>query len=348
MNWKNAPANGPEKLLTISVAAYNGEKTLDRALKSCLEANSHLLEVIVVDDGSTDGTARIAEEYVARRPDCFRLIRQKNGGYGSTIIAALAQARGRYFRTLDCDDWFDPMALAGLLRYLESCSTDVVITNYCTVQEEQIRQQFLTCRGRKVSDVYTFDRLDGIPLDMEIHGMTMRTQMLRAAHLQLPGHCSYTDMAYTFFGLAAARTLSFCPVMLYYYRLGRDGQSVSLESYQKHFDDYAQVTELVLAAADSLSDDARGTQLKNRARDIAQYGIELLLRFPPSAEAKQRLVDYDTALCTRHPGIARRMKNKNTRLLRASGYGLYGMNIWWKKRKIARAEDGESATGISG
>lgn len=335
MNCQNVPASSPEKLLTVSVAAYNGEKTLDRALKSCLEAHSQLLEVIVVDDGSTDGTARIAEEYAARQPDCFRLLRQENGGYGSTITAALVQARGRYFRTLDCDDWFDPMALAGLLRYLESCSADVVFTNYCTVREGQIQQEFLTCQGKKVSGTYTFDMLGNVPLDMEIHGMTMRTRMLQAAHLQLPGHCSYTDMAYTFFGMSAARTLCFCPVMLYHYRLGRDGQSVSLESYQKHFDDYAKVTELVLEAADSLTDDARGTQLKKRAQDIAQYGIELLLRFPPSDETKQRLVEYDTALRTRHPGIARRMTNKNTRLLRASRYELYQAMQLRAKRKGA-------------
>lgn len=339
MNCENVPASSPEKLLTVSVAAYNGEKTLDRALKSCLEAHSQLLEVIVVDDGSTDSTARIAEEYAARQPDCFRLIRQKNGGYGSTITAALAQARGRYFRTLDCDDWFDPMALAGLLRYLESCSADVVFTNYCTVREEQIQQEFLNCRGKKVSGTYTFDMLGNAPLDMEIHGMTMRTRMLRAAHLQLPGHCSYTDMAYTFFGLAAARTLGFCPVMLYYYRLGRDGQSVSLESYQKHFDDYEKVAGLVLAAADSLSDNARGKQLKDRARDIAQYGIELLLRFPPSAEAKRRLVDYDTALRTRYPNIAGRMTNKNTRLLRASRYGIYRVAQHRAQGKIKKQSD---------
>lgn len=335
MNFQNAPAALPEeKLLTISVAAYNGEKTLDRALKSCLEANSRQLEVIVVDDGSTDGTARIAEEYVARRPDCFRLIRQQNSGYGSTITAALALARGRYFRTLDCDDWFDPKALAGLLRYLESCRADVVITNYCTVRAEEVQQKFLTCRGKNLSRTYTFAQLGDTPLDMEIHGLTMRTRMFRPARLRLPTHCSYTDMAYTFAGMSAARTLCFCPVMLYYYRLGRDGQSVSLESYQKHFDDYAQVTDLVLSAADSLSDDPHGIQMKNRARDIAQYGIELLLRFPPSAETKRRLVDYDTALRTRHPVIARRMTNKNTRLLRASGYGLYGVAQRRARKKL--------------
>lgn len=332
MNCQNIPASAPEKLLTISVAAYNGEKTLGRALASCLEAKSDLLEVIVVDDGSTDSTARIAEEYAARQPDCFRLIRQQNGGYGSTITAALASARGRYFRTLDCDDWFDPAALDKLLRYLETCHADVVFTNYCTVREEQLQQNFFVCQGRDPARTYTFDALGSAPLDMEIHGMTMRTRMLRAARLQLPSHCSYTDMAYTFLGLAAAKTLRFCPVMLYQYQLGRDGQSVSLENYRKHFDDYKKVTEQVLTAADALPGTAGGRRLKDRARDIAQYGIELLLRFPSGTDTKRLLKSYDTALRTRHPDIARRMTCKNTRLLRISGYGLYPLAHWHSRK----------------
>ena len=337
MNCQNIPAALPEKLLTVSVAAYNGEKTLDRALASCLEAKSNLLEVIVVDDGSTDSTARIAEKYAALQPDCFRLIRQQNSGYGSTITAALASARGRYFRTLDCDDWFDPNALARLLRYLEICYADVVFTNYCTVREEQLQQEFYVCQNRDPTKAYTFDTLDGAPLDMEIHGMTMRTKMLQAAHLRLPHHCSYTDMAYTCLGLAAARTLRVCPVMLYHYRLGRDGQSVSLENYQRHFADYEQVTEQVLAAADTLPDNAGGRRLKERARDIAQYGIELLLRFPSSADTKRQLKEYDTALRARHPALASRMTCKNTRLLRISGYGLYRVVQRYVRRKAGEA-----------
>ena len=68
------------KLLSVAVAAYNGESTLAKALDSCLTAGAERLEVLVVNDGSTDGTTRLARQYVQRRPDVFRLIDQKNGG----------------------------------------------------------------------------------------------------------------------------------------------------------------------------------------------------------------------------------------------------------------------------
>lgn len=335
---KESAERTSRKLLTVCVAAYNGEDTLSKALDSCLIENAEQLEVIVVDDGSTDQTAFLAEKYTAMQPETFRLIRQPNGGYGSAVMSGLNDAEGKYFRTLDCDDWFDKTALVKLLQYLKTCSTDIVFTNYCTVQGDQVQRVFEVCGEYQAETTYTFDMLAQHELDMEIHGMTCRTEMLRNAGMSLPSHCRYTDMAYTFMGMSAAQTVSFLPVTLYHYRLGRDGQSVSLENYQKHFDDYAKVVEQVLRYADEQPDSIRGNLLRDRARDIAQYGIELQLRFPPSPGAKKRLVAYDTSLRTRHPSIACRMTNKNTRLLRASAYMMYRIAQRHAQKKIASQE----------
>ena len=321
------------KLLTISVAAYNGEATLRKALDSCLVKNADRLEVIVVDDGSSDHTAQITEEYQQQYPDLFRLIRQPNGGYGSTIEASLQAARGRYFRTLDCDDWLETASLSTLLDFLADCDADVVFTNYRTVQGRHTVREFRVNLGRSSEQLYTFDTLGPGRLDLEIHALNCRTGVLRQADIRLPHHCSYTDMAYTFLAMTAAQTIRFCPVMLYNYRLGRDGQSVSLASYQKHFDDYVEVTRLILDRADALPAGAKGDLLRARARDIAQYGIELLLRFPAGGGIRAQLRRYDGMLRSQHPAVASRMKNKNTRLLRATGYACYPLMQWWAKRK---------------
>lgn len=324
--------NGESKVLTVSVAAYNARATLPRALDSCLVAGAEGLEVLVVDDGSTDGTAGVAEEYAARWPGIFRVIRQANKGYGSVQMTALAQAEGRYFRTLDSDDWFDPDALAELLQYLRDCRSDVVFTNYCTVRRHRIQKKYDICRGRSAGREYTYETLEPPAPEMEIHGMTCRTRMLREADIRLPACCHYTDMAFTFLGMAAAQTLSFFPVDLYCYSLGRDGQSVSILSYRKHFGDYVRVTGQVLDAAETLTG-IRGEILRGRARDIAQYGIELLLRFEPGRKVRRELEAYDRSLRRDHPAIAAGMRNKNTRLLRYSGYSLYGLLHRYTKMK---------------
>ena len=127
-----------EKLLTVSVAAYNGAATLQKALESCLVADESLqalLDVIIIDDGSTDGTAALAQAFVQAHPGSFRLVSKVNGGYGSTLNTAVELASGRYFRTLDCDDWYDTNALQTLLRRLQNCTADAVYTNYRTCRK---------------------------------------------------------------------------------------------------------------------------------------------------------------------------------------------------------------------
>lgn len=322
------------KLLTVSVAAYNGAATLRKALDSCLVPGCSALEVLIIDDGSTDDTAAVAELYVNRHPNIFHLYRQANGGYGSTIEAALRHASGKYFRTLDCDDWFEASALEKFLPYLASSRSDIVYTDYKTVQGDVTLQAYPVCRGMDPERQYTFEDLRGADLCMEMHSMTFRTEVLRQSKFKLPPHCHYTDMLYTFCGARASQTVSFCPVSLYCYRLGRDGQSVSLESYRKHFVHYEEVAFLIAEHAQTLvGRSAKDQLLIRRARDVAQNGIEICLRQPYSWATWQTLKSYDKRLVYQYPKIARTMHNKNTRLLRASQYWMYPFLSWWKRRK---------------
>ena len=277
-----------EKLLTVSVAAYNGTATLQKALESCLVADESLqalLDVIIIDDGSTDGTAALAQAFVQAHPGSFRLVSKVNGGYGSTLNTAVELASGRYFRTLDCDDWFDTNALQTLLRRLQNCTADAVYTNYRTVQENGNGKAFDVCCKFDTNRVYAVGEVQQATPDlcMEMHALTLCTKTLRAAWRPMPEHCSYTDMGYTFVGMAAAQTICFVPVVLYQYRLGRDGQSVSMASYRAHTQDYIRVARILLDAAEPLAAQpapaGRDLLLVQRARDVAQYLIELYLRF---------------------------------------------------------------------
>lgn len=331
-----------ERLLTVSVAACNGEATLPAALDSCLAAARALpgrLEVLVIDDGSADGTAPLAQRYADAHPDCLRLLRKDNGGYGSTLNLALAQAQGRYFRTLDCDDWFDPAALETLLRRLDGCKADAVYTSYRTVLPDGGGKVFDVCHNFDTNAVYSVEELVrriSSPC-MEMHALTFRTDALRRVWQPMPEHCSYTDMPYTFLGMSAAETVAFVPVVLYQYRLGRDGQSVSMASYRAHTQDYIRAARILLDAAEPLTakaaPTARDTMLTARARDVAQYLIELYLRFTPCAETARALRCYDRMLRQRYPGLAARMTSKNTRLLRAGNYLPYRVLSAWARGK---------------
>lgn len=78
-------------LLTITMPSYNVEAYLRQGLNSLADARlDGLVEVLVVNDGSTDATARIAGEYVSKFPNIFHLINKENGGHGSAVNAGIA------------------------------------------------------------------------------------------------------------------------------------------------------------------------------------------------------------------------------------------------------------------
>lgn len=80
------------------------------------ELVSDRLEVIVVNDGSTDGSLDIIRRYEQKRPDLIKVIDKANGHYGSCVNAGLGIATGKYFKILDADDWFDTSALVEFCR----------------------------------------------------------------------------------------------------------------------------------------------------------------------------------------------------------------------------------------
>ena len=92
-----------DKLLTIIVPAYNVENYIRRCLGSLVTAGNDT-EIIVVNDGSSDNTENIANEYAALYPEIVRVISKQNGGHGSAINTGLQNTKGKYFYTVDADD----------------------------------------------------------------------------------------------------------------------------------------------------------------------------------------------------------------------------------------------------
>ena len=117
---------GKEKVLSVVIPAYNAEKYIRTALDSfCIDEFMDDFEVIVVNDGSTDKTGAVAQEYCVSFPGTFRLISKTNGGHGSGINCGIKLARGRFFKVVDADDWVDKKAFANLIRYLREAEADV-------------------------------------------------------------------------------------------------------------------------------------------------------------------------------------------------------------------------------
>ncbi|VTR75344.1 glycosyltransferase family 2 protein [Cellulomonas hominis] len=240
-------------VLSVVVPAYNAEPYLARALDSVVGVGPDV-EVLVVDDGSTDGTAALAHTYVDRYPDQVRLLRKPNGGHGSAINAGLDHARGTYLKVVDADDWLDRDALTRVLATLrgfvaDGRDVDLLVSNF--VYEKQGKKNKTAVR---YAGALPRDRVIGWSATrrfakrqyLMMHALTYRTDVLRAAGLRLPERTFYVDNLYALVPLAHVRTLFYLDVDLYRYFIGRADQSVQESVMLRRLDQQLRVNRLML------------------------------------------------------------------------------------------------------
>jgi glycosyltransferase involved in cell wall biosynthesis len=118
-----------EPLVSVVIPAYNAEAFIGATLDSALQQTHRAIEVIVVDDGSSDGTAALVEAY-ARRDSRVRLVRQQNAGVAAARNRGIADARGDFVAPLDADDLWEPTKIERQVARMLEAGSDVGIV-YC-------------------------------------------------------------------------------------------------------------------------------------------------------------------------------------------------------------------------
>ncbi len=217
------------KTLSLVVPVYNTEAYLRRCLDSVLlEEIADELELIAVNDGSTDGSLSILREYQARYQEMFILIDKENGGHGSAVNAGLQAAAGRYFRVLDSDDWFDTPGFLHYLSHLSGCQEDLVVTPYSqeyTWNGTEIRHDYAWLENDRAYTMEEIDWSEGMDYFC-LASSTWRTELLRGSGLKLPEKCSYVDMEYNLWPIPLVKSFRFLNTPVYRYFLGRPEQSM--------------------------------------------------------------------------------------------------------------------------
>ena len=279
-----------DKLLSVVVPSYNASKYLDFNLQSFLRPSVlEKMEVIVVDDGSTDDTARIADAYHEKYPDTIKVIHKENGGHGSGINAGLRAATGKYFKVVDADDWVDHEALERLLDYIASFDAaaanadtdidtaqvradakarardkavlvpDVIYNNYYWRLTDEAKSPDAYERkteftepfsGVEYRKVYDFESIAD-RCYVKMHNMTIRTVILREHQIHIDEHCFYVDMEYILYPMPYVQTIAFLPEFLYQYQIGRQGQSMDPAKMQRNAAQYDQVLASIYAYYDA-------------------------------------------------------------------------------------------------
>ena len=224
----------PEKILTLSIAAYNVEKSIDKCIESIISScQLDDIEILVVDDGSSDSTAEIARSYEKKYPKTGRLISKENGGHGSTINTGIKEAKGRYFRAVDGDDWINAKDMDKLILRLRSEDSDVILSNYINFFENGKKK---TYRYTNAEDdrQYDLSEITDITDWMNYHSVIYRTDILKKHDIHLDEHCFYVDTEFMAFPVPFIDTVRYYDLDIYCYRRDNEGQSVSESSRMKN------------------------------------------------------------------------------------------------------------------
>ena len=127
------------KILSIAVPCYNSEAYMEKCIDSLLVGGEEV-EILIVDDGSKDGTTEIADRYQEKYPTIVKAIHQENKGHGGAVNTGVENATGLYFKVVDSDDWVNPEAYQKILNVLAEVvrgpkTLDLLISNYVYEKE---------------------------------------------------------------------------------------------------------------------------------------------------------------------------------------------------------------------
>lgn len=198
------------------------------------------LEIVVVNDGSTDSTAEIAQAYCLKYPQTVRLISQENKGHGGALNTGCAAAQGKYLKVIDADDWVETANLSAFIRLLEQCSSDIVLTHHRTVDISTGEVKNWRSYPQEFGKIYNLQQIVShwaqFERSMTFHGITYRREFYQTIAHRLPEHVFYEDHEYATFPCCYGQSIVCFDLFLYNYRIGDITQSVSAENQLKRID----------------------------------------------------------------------------------------------------------------
>ena len=320
-----------QKRLSVIVPMYNAQKYIKKCLDSLLLIQEEMdwLEVVIVDDGSTDQGAETAAVYCRKYPDTFVLLRQQNGGHGAAVDAGIACCRGKYFKVLDADDWVHTDALRGILKLLRDLDAQVVVCGYdiCQAGSERHLHRAAVCadikgyRSQKQNPCAGTKIVADTNIEMKqvirewdmyaplfcLHGLLYQTDFYRKLGYRLPKKVSYDDAFFFTVPCSHANRICVLDLQLYVYRVGDAGQSVSAQNREVRIHQAEDVIRAIIRTKEWI-----GTR--------SEYGREYWYRKLISVVSDYYVTAY---LRCRNRGAGRRAAQRFTKELKALDRELY-------------------------
>ena len=305
------------KVLSFVIPAYNSEKFLDKAIPSMLVPEIlDKLEIIVVNDGSTDGTAAAAEKYCAEYTETVRLISQENKGHGGALNTGIAAASGKYVKVIDADDWVESGNLPKFISCLEGCESDVVLTHFNTVDitsgEVRKWKSFpeVFCKPLTFGEIMQSER-DFFRV-LCFHGITYKTDFYRQFGIRLSEHVFYEDFEFATFPCCFANSVTPLDLFVYDYRVGDVTQSVSDAAKLKRITHLETVLRRLIAEKKraALPDGGKAYVRMKTSELLMSYFTTVLLSEPDKKKGRKAADGMLAVFRIEYPEVAAAVEKK--------------------------------------
>ncbi len=236
-SYKSLESNG-NIAISIIIPVYNVEKYLRECLDSILNQTFQDFEIICVDDGSTDKSLEILQEY-KRKDDRFVILQQRHSGAGSARNNGIRLAEGKYIQFLDSDDYFEPTLLEEMYNHAEKFNADLTVCSSRKVDDEgnitETESPNFPINIDKVPMEKVFNRED-FKEDIfslftpVVWNKLIKKSFLKENNLEFPKLSIYEDIAFMHSVVACANKIVVFNKELINYRFNRQGSLVSTRS----------------------------------------------------------------------------------------------------------------------
>lgn len=304
------------KLLSIAIPSYNSQDYMAHAIESLLPGGDQV-EILIVDDGSKDDTARIADDYERRYPGIVKAIHQENGGHGDAVMTGLKNASGLYFKVVDSDDWVDENAYPKVLETLKSFSApdariDMLVSNYIYDKAGAAHKHVMSYHHALPQHrVFGWEETRHFRKGqyMLMHSVIYRTQLLRDCGMTLPKHTFYVDELYVYVPLKNVEKMYYLDVDFYHYFIGREDQSVQEQVMIRRIDQALLVNRQLVSQVDPYAiDDAHKRRYMLNFLEIVTTVSSVLLTKSGTEENLQKKAELWAFIQKENPRIYKRLR----------------------------------------
>lgn len=230
------------KTLSIVIPVYNVEAFVGKCLDSVIYPERDDYEIIAVNDGSTDSSPRILEEYRGRYPEHIRIVTKENGGLGSARNAGIEVAQGEYLAFLDSDDWFSENAVPEMLKLCSRENFDICIFDFRAVNEAG--KTIETAAGANRNGMFSLDSDPDLLLcRMNAWNKLYRRALFSGTGIRYPDRAWYEDVFTTPKLYTKAERILHEPSVWYCYLL-REGSIMNNKNLSRNLEIIDAVTEM--------------------------------------------------------------------------------------------------------